>query len=50
VHTVPTGGGGVLSRYKLRGPGGPEGSPGSAVFRVFFFSFSVVRLFADCTN
>ena len=36
-------------QYNLTGPGSPEGGPKSDNLCVFL-SFSVVSLFADCTN
>ena len=46
--TVLMGGGGGI-RYKLSGPGGPEGGPGPDCV-AYFLSFSVVSSCVDCTT
>jgi len=45
INAVPKVGGG--SRYKLTGPGGPEGAPGSTMLHMFL-SFPLVVF--HCTN
>jgi len=48
VHAVPTRQG--SSRYKLPGPGGPEGGTTLDYVTYVFLYFSVLSLFIDCTN